>query len=67
MDRTYVIEDKNINGLVGAPVSTNYVFKGYKRGSTKVIFKLVNITDGKTLKEEEYILKVDYFKNVSVV
>ena len=35
--------------------------------STKVIFKLVNVTDGKVEKEEEHILKVDYFKNISVV
>ena len=67
LDRSYVIENKNINGLVGAPVSTNYVFKGYKRGSSKVVFKLVNTTDGKVEKEEEHILKVDYFKNVSEV
>ena len=29
--KSYVVEDKNKDGLVGAPISTNYVFKGLKK------------------------------------
>ena len=37
----YVLNDENTNGKVGAPVYRNYVFRGLKKGTTKVIFRKV--------------------------
>ena len=75
----YEIEDKNIvefvksyeiennNNMVGAPISTNYVFKGLKKGTTTITFKYVNIIDGTIEKEEKLNIKVDKNKNISLV
>lgn len=65
--KQYVKEDNNNDGIVGAEVSTNYVFKGLKEGKTEVVFKEVSITDGSVVKEETYILKVDKNKNIKIV
>lgn len=65
--KQYVVEDKNTDGMVGAEVSTNYVFEGLKEGKTQVIFSFVSITDGTISKQEIYTLKVDKNKNISLV
>ena len=43
--KTYVIKDENKGGRVGAPIYTNYVFKGLKKGTTTITFRYVNIID----------------------
>ena len=43
-DRNYVERDDNKGGLVGAKVTTAYIFKGIKPGKTTITFKLVSIT-----------------------
>jgi len=67
LEKTYVVEDKNKDGMVGAPIITNYVFKGLKEGTSKVIFKYVSIVDGSIDKEEVNTLKVDKNNNISLV
>ena len=56
--KSYVIEDKNKDGLVGAPIYTNYVFEGVKDGTTFVTFKYVSLVDGSVVKKEKIKLKV---------
>lgn len=56
--KSYVIEDKNKDGLVGAPISTNYVFEGVKDGTTFVTFKYVSLVDGSVVRKERLKLKV---------
>lgn len=64
--KNYVV-DKN-DSLEGGYISTNYVFKGLKKGESKVIFKYVDISDHSNIaKTEELLLKVDSHKNVSLV
>ena len=65
--KQYVKEDNNKDGMVGAKVSTNYVFKGLKEGKTQVVFSFVDITDGTISKQEIYTLKVDKNKNIEIV
>ena len=65
--KQYVKEDNNKDGMVGAKVSTNYVFEGLKEGKTQVIFSFVDITDGTISKQEIYTLKVDKNKNIEIV
>jgi len=65
--KSYVVEDKNKDGMVGAPISTNYVFKGLKKGKTTITFKYVSMTDGTVDKEEKVTIKVDKNKNISLV
>ena len=64
--KDYVVEDKNKGGLVGAPISTNYVFKGLKKGKTKITFKYVSVVDGTVAKEEVTKVLVDKNKNISL-
>ena len=67
-EKSYVIRDDNKNGIVGASVYTNYVFKGLKEGTTKVIFKFVSITDEDYDGDvEEYKIKVDKDLNISLI
>ena len=65
--KSYVVEDDNKNGKVGAPIYTNYVFKGIKKGTTTITFKFINITNNKVEKEEVNKVKVDEFGNISLV
>lgn len=65
--KSYVVEDDNKNGKVGAPIYTNYVFKGLKKGTTTITFKFINITNNKVEKEEVNKVKVDEFGNISLV
>lgn len=64
--KNYVVDsNKDIDG---GYISTNYVFKGLKKGKSKVTFKYISISDNKKIdKKEEFILKVDSNKNVSLV
>lgn len=53
--------------MVGATISTNYVFKGVKEGKTTITFKYVNIISNAVEKEEKVTVKVDKHKNISLV
>ena len=66
--RSYVVEDQNEKwALVGAPVITNYVFKGLKEGRTVIIFKYVNFVNNIVDKTEEHEVIVDKVLNISLV
>ena len=64
---SYVIDDKNTNGKVGAKISMNYVFEGVNPGKTKIILKYVNITDNKVEKEEIFNVRVNNKKGISLL
>ena len=64
--KSYVIEDKNKNGLVGAPIYTNYVFEGVNDGVTTVTFKYVSI-NGEVDRVEKNKMKVSNGKISLVV
>ena len=66
-DKSYVIKDENKGGLVGGKVTTNYVFKGLKKGTTTITFKFVNFTTNQVTKEEKHTVKVDDNLNISLV
>ena len=57
-------EDKK---LTGGPVYINYIFKGLKKGKTTITFKYVNITNGAIEKEDKIVVKVDKYKNISLI
>ena len=57
-------EDKKLDG---GPVYINYIFKGLKEGKTVITFKYVNITDNSIEKEDKVTVKVDKYKNISLV
>lgn len=65
--KSYEIENQNKDGMVGAPISTNYVFKGLKKGKTTITFRYISIIDGSISKEEIVNVKVDKNKNVSLL
>ena len=64
--KSYVIKNENKGGIVGAPIYTNYVFKGLKEGETTITFKFVNI-NGIVSKEEKHLIKVDKDGNIIVI
>ncbi len=53
--------------LTGGPVYINYIFKGLKEGKTTIIFKFINITDNSIEKEEKVEVKVDKYRNISLI
>ena len=66
------VETKNITSeedkkLDGGPVYINYIFKGLKKGKTTITFKYVNILDGSIEKEDKVTVKVDNYKNISLI
>ena len=65
--KKYEIKNENKNGLVGGKISTNYVFKGLRRGKTTITFKYIDIRNNKIEKEEKLKVKVDKFRNISLV
>ena len=65
--KKYEIENKNKNSLVGGKISTNYVFKGLRRGKTTITFKYIDIRTKEVEKEEKLNVKVDKFRNISLV
>ena len=65
--KSYVVEDKNVDGLVGAPISTNYVFKGLKEGITTVTFKYISLIENeRVVRSEKHLLKVDKDGNIAL-
>lgn len=65
--KKYEIENENKNELVGGKISTNYVFKGLRRGKTTITFKYIDIRTNKVEKEEKLNIRVDKFRNISLV
>lgn len=65
--KSYVVKDENKGGIVGAPIYTNYVFKGLKKGETTISFKFVNFTNGKVDRVEKHKVKVLENGNISLV
>lgn len=68
--RSYVLKDENVGAISGAPVYTNYVFKGKKTGTTTITFKLVSIADPDehdVMEEDKNIVKVDENNNITLV
>ena len=66
------VKTKNVTSesdkeLTGGPVYINYIFKGLKEGKTTIIFKYINITDNSIEKEEKVEVKVDKYKNISLI
>lgn len=65
--KSYVVEDKNVDGIVGAPISTNYVFKGLKEGITTVTFKYISLAENeRVVRSEKHLLKVDKDGNIAL-
>lgn len=60
------VDDKN-KKLKGGIVYNHYVFKGLKAGKTIIRFKYVEFTKNQIDKEEVINVKVDKFKNISLV
>lgn len=56
-------ENKKLLG----PVYINYIFKGLKKGMTTITFKYKNIINGFVEKEDKITVKVDKYKNISLV
>jgi len=75
----YEIEDESIVKLEksfvddenkrqkGGIVHEHYVFSGLKEGKTKIRFKYVEFTKNKVEKEEVINVRVDKYKNISLV
>lgn len=57
-------EDKKLDG---GPVYINYIFRGLKEGKTTITFKYVNIVDNSIERKEKVTVKVDKYKNISLV
>ena len=62
---SYVVRNENVGGMVGAPIYTNYVFRGLRQGKTDIIFKFVNFTNNEVSREERYKVLVD--NNLKIV
>ena len=60
------VDDKN-KRLKGGTIYEHYVFSGLKEGKTKIKFRYVEFTKNKIEKEEVINIKVDKFKNISMV
>ena len=65
--KSYVSKDENKDRIVGAPVYTNYIFKGLKEGETTITFKLVNFTDKTVSDTQKHRVKVDKNNNISLI
>ncbi len=65
--KTKNITSKKDKELTGGPVYINYVFKGLKEGKTTINFKYVNIIDKTIEKEDKVSVKVDKYKNISLI
>ena len=65
---TKVVRNDNKRGKVGAPIYTDYVFKGLKKGKTTVTFKYVYIgVEEKVEREDKYTFEVDKDLNINLV
>ena len=65
--KSYELENENKGPIAGAPIYTNYVFKGLKEGTTTITFRYVSIIDGRVSKEEVNNIAVDQNKNITIV
>ena len=65
--KTKEVKSESDKELTGGPVYINYIFKGLKEGKTTIIFKYINITDKSIEKEEKVEVKVDKYKNISLI
>ena len=65
--KSYVVQDDNIDGKVGAKVYTKYVFKGLKEGTTNIVFKFTNFTTNVVEYEDKYPVYVDKDLNISLI
>ena len=65
--KTKDVTSESDKKLTGGPVYINYIFKGLKEGKTTIIFKYINITDNSIEKEEKVEVKVDKYKNISLI
>ena len=65
--KSYELKNENKGAIAGAPIYTNYVFKGLKEGTTTITFRYVSITDGHVAKEEINNIAVDKNKNIAIV
>ena len=65
--KSYELKNENKGPIAGAPIYTNYVFRGLKEGTTTVTFRYVSITDGHVAKEEINNIAVDKNKNIAIV
>ncbi len=58
------VENKNKNGMVGAPISKKYAFRGKNTGYTWIKFKYIHVGDHKISQEEIHEIEVDRYRNV---
>ena len=65
-EKTIKVVDTYVVSENGKTVSTNYVFKGLKKGFATVKFKYIRISDNKIVKTEVTTLRVDSLKNISL-
>lgn len=65
--KTKDVTSESDKELTGGPVYINYIFKGLKEGKTTIIFKYINIIDNSIEKEEKVEVKVDKYKNISLI
>ena len=66
-EKSYITRNDNKGAIAGGAIYTNYVFKGLKKGTTKIIFRYRNITDGNVWKESVNDVKVDDDNNISLI
>ena len=59
--------EKTKRPICGGPITIYYYFKGLKEGKTKIVFKLVNLTNNSLEKEEEYNISVDEKLNIALI
>lgn len=64
---SYVVKNENTGGKVGAPIYTDYVFKGLKKGETSIVFKYVNFTEEIVSGREVHKVIVDDDLNITLV
>ena len=61
------INDNKDKTICGAPINHVYLFKGIKKGKTKIIFKYHNFADDYIDEEDIYDVVVDKDMNISIV
>ena len=62
--KSYVLSDDKDEVIDGANVTTNYVFKGLKEGTTTITFKCISLADGKATIVEKHKVRVDKDLNI---
>ena len=59
--------EKTKDPICGGKVETTYYFKGLKQGTTKIIFKYMNIADNYLSETNEYTVTVDQNLKVKLI